>query len=244
MEKKENIDSENISRNLNVVKPIYNITPFTLLDYPDKTACILWFAGCNMRCVYCYNPEIVFGKGKISIPEVLTFLKSRKVLLDGVVLSGGECTSHKHIKPLLQEIKKLGFLVKIDTNGSNPQTLIDLVNENLVDYVALDFKATPEKFKSITDTNLFNEFKDTLSFLIKKSIPHEVRTTIHSHLFDSLDIQQMVSFLENASYKGAYYLQNFRNNSETIGKMDDSKNNSFNLSQITSQFEIVVRNEN
>lgn len=244
MEKKENIDSENISRNLNVVKPIYNITPFTLLDYPDKTACILWFAGCNMRCVYCYNPEIVFGKGKISIPEVLTFLKSRKVLLDGVVLSGGECTSHKHIKSLLQEIKKLGFLVKIDTNGSNPHTLIDLINENLVDYVALDFKATPEKFKSITDTNLFNEFRDTLSFLIKKSIPHEVRTTIHSHLFDSSDIQQMVSFLEKINYKGIYYLQKFRNNSETIGKMSDSKNNFFNLSQLTSQFEIIVRNEN
>jgi pyruvate formate lyase activating enzyme len=93
-------------------KPVYSITPFTLLDYPHKTACILWFAGCNMKCVYCYNPDIVFGKGKISISEVLNFLNRRKSLLDGVVLSGGECTSHKNIRQLLQEIKKLGFLVK------------------------------------------------------------------------------------------------------------------------------------
>jgi pyruvate formate lyase activating enzyme len=122
------------------------------------------------------------------------------------------------------EILKKYFYVEHPTKGKilfglfpfQETTLLDLINDNLVDYVALDFKATPEKFKSITDTNLFNEFKDTLSFLIKKSIPHEVRTTIHSHLFDSSDLQQMVSFLEKINYKGIYYLQKFRNNSKTI----------------------------
>ena len=91
---------------VDVAKPIYSITPFTLLDYPHKAACIIWFAGCNMRCLYCYNPDIVLGKGKLSFQEALNFLKTRINLLDGVVLSGGECTSHKNIKVLLQEIKK------------------------------------------------------------------------------------------------------------------------------------------
>lgn len=242
MEKKENINSENISRNLNVVKPIYNITPFTLLDYPDKTACILWFAGCNMRCVYCYNPEIVFGKGKISIPEVLTFLNSRKVLLDGVVLSGGECTSHKHIKPLLQEIKKLGFLVKIDTNGSNPQTLLDLINDNLVDYVALDFKATKEKYISTTQSNLFTEFNSTLNYLIKINFPFEVRTTVHSELLNERDIQEMANELENQGYIGKYFIQYNVNDTETIGNLCNSKNNFLNISLIKTSLDIIIRN--
>ena len=72
-----------------MVKSVSNITPFTLLDYPDKTACILWYAGCNMRCLYCYNPEVVFGKGKFSFPEMVSFLETRKGLLDAVVFSGG-----------------------------------------------------------------------------------------------------------------------------------------------------------
>lgn len=98
---------------LNVLnkKIIYNISPFTLLDFPDKTACILWFAGCNMRCAYCYNPDIVLGKGKKTIKEALNFIKTRKGLLDGVVLSGGECTLYKELPEIAREIKKMGFLV-------------------------------------------------------------------------------------------------------------------------------------
>ena len=242
MEKKENINNENISRNLNVVKPIYNITPFTLLDYPDKTACILWFAGCNMRCVYCYNPEIVFGKGRVSIHEFLTFLNSRKELLDGVVLSGGECTSHKYIKPLLQEIKKLGFLVKIDTNGTNSQKLIDLINDNLVDYVALDFKATKKKYLSITQSNLFKEVNSTLKYLIKVNFPFEVRTTVHSELLNERDIQEMANHLENQGYIGKYFIQYNVNDTETIGNLCNSKNNFLNISLIKTSLDIIIRN--
>ena len=88
-------------------KPIYNITPFTLLDYPDKSACIIWYSGCNMRCLYCYNPEIVLGKGSTSFPEAISFLQKRQGLLDAVVFSGGECLLHKNIVAQIKEIKEI-----------------------------------------------------------------------------------------------------------------------------------------
>lgn len=213
-----------------------------MLDYPDKTACILWFAGCNMRCVYCYNPDIVFGKGKISIQETLNFLKSRRLLLDGVVLSGGECTSHKSIFSLAREIKKLGFLVKIDTNGSNPDTIIGLINENLVDYIALDFKAPSLKFNSITQSDLFLKFDKTLYYLIKEKFPFEIRTTIHSELLSESDIMFMVKTIESKGYHGKYYLQYYVNDTETIEKTPNSKRNYFNVDNIKSSVEILIRN--
>ena len=147
-------------------KPISYITPFTLLDYPHHSACILWYAGCNMRCLYCYNPEIVFGKGTIEFSEVLSFLKTRIGLLDAVVFSGGECMIHKNITAQIKQIKALGFAVKIDTNGSKPEVLNHLIEENIVDYIALDFKAVPDKYEHITKSNLYKPFLDTLKILI------------------------------------------------------------------------------
>ena len=85
------------------------------MDYPDKSACIFWYAGCNMRCLYCYNPEIVLGKGTTTFSEAISFLKSRQGLLDAVVFSGGECLIHKNILDQIKTIKELGFLIKIDT---------------------------------------------------------------------------------------------------------------------------------
>ena len=140
-------------------QPIYNITPFTLLDYPDKSACIFWYAGCNMRCLYCYNPEIVLGKGTTTFSEAISFLKSRQGLLDAVVFSGGECLIHKNILDQIKIIKELGFLIKIDTNGSNPNVLKQLIERNLIDYAALDFKATKSNFQQITKSDLFLQFE-------------------------------------------------------------------------------------
>lgn len=116
-----------------MVKPVSNITPFTLLDYPGKSACIFWYSGCNMRCLYCYNPEIVFGKGKFSFPEMISFLETRKGLLDAVVFSGGECLIHKNIVEQIRTVKEMGFLVKVDTNGSSPKVLSELLEQNLLD---------------------------------------------------------------------------------------------------------------
>ncbi|SCY80053.1 pyruvate formate lyase activating enzyme [Flavobacterium anhuiense] len=217
-----NTNSVHISKKLLSNKAVFSLTPFTLLDYPHKTACIVWFAGCNMQCLYCYNPDIVLGKGKINFNEVLTFLKTRKGLLDGVVLSGGECTLHKKIIDFIKEIKAMGFAVKIDTNGSNPKILNSLIRDQLIDYVALDYKSLPHTFKKLTQSGLFSEFQATLSLLIQSNIPFEVRTTFHSSLITESDFIQMIKYLESQNFEGNYYVQHFMNNVPTLSKLDHS----------------------
>lgn len=217
-----NTNNELILQKESVAKPIYSLTPFTLLDYPHKSACILWFAGCNMRCLYCYNPEIVFGKGTISFEKSLQFLKSRKQLLDAVVFSGGECLLHKKSVSFITEVKKMGFLVKIDTNGSQPEVLEELFKKELINYVALDFKAMPTNFEKITQSKLFIPFEKSLLLLLQSGIPFEVRTTVHSELLNKKDIQEMIGYLENAGYVGNYYIQYFVNGVPTIEKLGHS----------------------
>jgi len=208
-------------------KIVHSITAFTLLDYPDKTACILWFAGCNMKCSYCYNPEIVFGKGSYSIPEIISFLKKRKGLLDAVVFSGGECLLHKESIVLMQLIKEMGFLIKVDTNGSKPDRLSEAIDQKLIDYVALDFKSTKEKFKFITESNLYEKFLMSLAILNQSKIPFEIRTTVHSELLGKNDLDEMISVLQTNNYAGNYFIQPFRNGVETIKNMNASKHKVF-----------------
>ncbi|HRN99211.1 MAG TPA: anaerobic ribonucleoside-triphosphate reductase activating protein [Flavobacterium sp.] len=213
------------------MSPLYNITPFTLLDFPDCTACILWFAGCNMRCQYCYNPEIVLGKGNFGYDRALNFLKKRRGLLDGVVLSGGECTLHKGLEDFAADVKLMGYRLKIDTNGSRPKVLKRLVDQSLVDYVALDLKAMPKHFKTITNSNLFKEFEQSLELLLHAGIGFEVRTTVHSSLIDREHLEQMGQYLQDAGYRGNFYVQHFVNGSQTLrplpysGKIDIARLN-------------------
>jgi len=217
-----NTNNELILQKESAARPIYSLTPFTLLDYPHKSACILWFAGCNMRCLYCYNPRIVFGKGIISFENAIQFLKGRKQLLDAVVFSGGECLLHKKSIAFIAEVKKMGFLIKIDTNGSKPEVLDELIKKKLINYVALDFKAMPQKFEKITQSKLFTPFEKSLHLLLKSNIPFEVRTTVHSDLLKKEDITEMIFYLENAGYIGNYYIQHFVNGVETIKKLGHS----------------------
>ena len=219
-----NTNNELISLKQNASTPIYSVTPFTLLDYPHKSACILWFAGCNMRCLYCYNPEIVLGKGSFSFEKILSFLHSRKNLLDAVVFSGGECLLHKNIISLISEVKKMGFLVKIDTNGSSPNVIKQLINKSLIDYIALDYKGPKAKFQNITQSDLYNSFEESLDLILKAETPFEVRTTYHSNLLTEEDLREMVGFLESKNYLGNYYIQYFKNNVETLSKLERSTN--------------------
>lgn len=198
-------------------KPVFNISPFTLLDFPDTTACIIWFAGCNMRCLYCYNPEIVLGKGKMSITSAIAFLQSRKGLLNGVVFSGGECLLHPEAITMAKEAKKMGYRIKIDTNGSLPQQIKKLVEQKLIDYIALDFKAPKEKFCKITQANTFKQFEESLNYLIKSKFPFEIRTTWHSALLSQKDYDSMLDFLTQLGYQGTYYIQSYLKTSETLG---------------------------
>lgn len=236
-----NTNNEYISKNSYQRKLIYSITPFTLLDYPDKTACIIWFAGCNMRCTYCYNPEIVTGKGEYSFADVKKFLLSRQHLLDAVVMSGGECLLSEGIIDIITEIKSMGYLVKVDTNGSRPKILKQLINNQLIDYVALDFKATKAKTFQITKADFYAEFVSCLDILLKSDIQFEVRTTVHSALLDQNDIDEMVLTLTELGYRGKYYIQHYRNESETIGNPGPSFIN-FNVKNCINQdIQIILR---
>ncbi|WP_143150962.1 anaerobic ribonucleoside-triphosphate reductase activating protein [Chitinophaga sancti] len=223
-------------------KPIHSITPFTLLDFPDKTACILWFAGCNMKCLYCYNPGIVLGKGKHSYADALQFLSRRKQLLDGVVLSGGECTSHKELPAFCHALKSAGLLVKIDTNGSNPQMMANLLAQGLVDYVALDYKAPADKYAGITQSSLYTKFEETLQVLMTDRTPFEIRTTVHTSLLNEEDLQEMVDYLTAKGFKGKLYIQHFINDTMTLGRLDNTRNRVDPRKVMSNCIELILRN--
>ena len=220
---------ENTKRGFNLSKdfltdlPLYDITKFTTLDFQENLACIFWFCKCNMRCPYCYNTPIVFGDGTTSLQDALNFLKTRQNRLTGVVLSGGECTLYPHLKELCQEIKNLGFKIKIDTNGTNPTLMKDLVENQLVDYIALDYKAPKEKFEEITKNKNFDNFERTLDYLIQKDFAFEARTTVHSNLLDTDDINFIIDDLHKRNYTKIYYLQNYLHVDDTVGKIEAQK---------------------
>src|SRR5690606_20142894 len=146
------------------------------------------------------------------VTEALAFLRSRRGLLEGVVLSGGECTLHRSIFPLLASIKELGFFAKVDTNGSRPVVMQALVKQGLIDYVALDFKAPEYRYSTVTQSNLFPAFIESLLLLMDAGIPFEVRTTVHCDLMGMEELQAMVASLQNVGYRGNYYIQHFVNN--------------------------------
>lgn len=206
--------------------PIYSLTPFTLLDFPEHTACIIWFSGCNMRCAYCHNPQIVKGKGTEKIDYILAFLEKRRGLLDGVVLSGGEATLYPGLPAFARKIKEMGYAIKLDTNGTRPDVVQNLLNEGLLDYVALDYKAPPEKFKAVTGIDKFRHFEKTLDLLCNKNAVYfEIRTTVHTALINERDIATIINHLENRQYKGTYYIQNFLadNDHPTLGFLPPQK---------------------
>lgn len=194
-----------------------------------------------MRCLYCYNPEIVLGKGTFTFSETISFLKSRQGLLDAVVLSGGECLMHKNIVQQILEIKAMGFLVKIDTNGSNPKVLEQLINENLIDYVALDFKATKEKFQEITKSDLFQPFEKSFEILLESNIQFEIRTTYHSELISVEELNEMAHYLEKHNYQGNYYIQYYRDTSPTLVELPSSNNRIEGKITISPSMNIVYR---
>lgn len=225
-----------------MANPLYDISPFTLLDYPNKAACIFWFVGCNMRCLYCYNPEIVLGKGKIGMEKAEEFLRSRKGLLQAVVFSGGECTMHPDMKELVRIAKKLGYLIKIDTNGARPNVIKKLIDESLVDYVALDFKGIGQKFNEITVNGSFRAFEETFLLLRNSNIDFEVRTTIHSTLLSKMDINSMICYLESMGYNRNYYLQLALNNVAMLSDLDQTYYSKNELEFNSQSFNIIIRN--
>ena len=191
--------------------PITSLTPFTFQDYPERTACILWFSGCNMACGYCHNPELVKGElRRLPSERIERFLEARRGRLEGVVLSGGECTLSPALPDLARYLKAMGFLVKVDTNGTCPDRLACLLDEGLADFVALDFKAPRAKFAAITGLDGWVAFRRSLRVVAAAGVAREVRTTVHADLLDRQDIETIIRDLEAVGYCGRYIVQNFR----------------------------------
>jgi len=165
------------------------IQPLSLVDFPNNTACTVFTLGCNFRCHYCYNSEFVLPeKVKEIIPycipeeKFFQFLKKRKNLLEGVCVTGGEPTIHADLPEFLEKIKAQNFLVKLDTNGSNPKMLQKILDKNLVDYVAMDIKAHPDDYEGIVAVSGFSEkIKESKKILENSGILFEFRTVIIPH---------------------------------------------------------------
>jgi len=190
----------------------------TLIDYPGKVACTVFLTGCNFRCPFCYSSEIVLPEKiktqpKISEAEFFKFLKSRKGLVEGVVICGGEPSLNNDLPEFIKKIKKLGFLVKLDTNGSNPELLEKLIKENLVDYVAMDIKQCQSpnaKSKILKATGVkadVKNIKKSIDILIKGKVDYEFRSTIVPTIHTKEDVIEMAKMIKGAR---KYFLQNFR----------------------------------
>lgn len=201
-----------------------DITPLTLLDYPGKAACIFWFSSCTFRCKYCYNPQLVLGHApEYDKEKALDFLIERAGFLDGVVLSGGECTLYPDLMALAEKIKNMGYLIKMDTNGSNPAVVRKMMEAGLIDYLALDYKAPEYLFGDVTERpREFFQFSKTLDYLIHSEASFEVRTTVHPDLLKEGDINLIIEDLYGRGYQGIYYLQNYFHTDSTLGSMRQS----------------------
>jgi len=195
----------------------------TLLDFPGKVACIVFLAGCNFRCPWCYSAELVLPEKitkqpRFSQKEFFDFLDTRIGLLDGVAICGGEPTINKDLPEFIKKIKNKGFLVKLDTNGSNPQMLKELIDAKLIDYVAVDIKASLDanfqfsifNLKSNQNDEILNKLKDienSVEILKKNLVDFEFRTTVVPNVHKKEDFMQIAKWIGGKNVK--YYLQNF-----------------------------------
>ena len=206
----------NTNKELNLLnqKIVYDFTRFTTTDYIGEIACIVWHISCNMRCSYCYNDSLVFSRiGKYSHNEVLDFLKKRVTLLSAVVLSGGEATIH-NLVPFCKEIKKLGYKIKLDTNGTNLKLIKKLISNNL---------------KSITSINSYDKLIETIKYLLKIDFSFELRTTVNTSLIDENDINEIINTIHCIGYNNTYYIQDFLETSSNIGNIKKSRSLNKNL---------------
>lgn len=190
----------------------------TLLDYPGHVAATVFFGGCNFRCPFCHNGDLVLSPNTpaaFSPEEVLAHLEKRKKILDGVCVTGGEPTLQKDLASFLERIKQLGLAVKLDTNGYRPDILKDLCRQGLVDYVAMDIKGSPEKYAQICGLTQmdFSRIKDSVSFLMEGTVDYEFRTTITRELHKKEDFASIGAWIAGAK---AYYLQGYQASPQVI----------------------------
>jgi len=175
----------------------------SLIDYPGKIASVVFTQGCNLKCFYCHNPELIDVNkrgAEIDETEVFDYLVQRKRFLDGVVVTGGEPTLQNSLEYFLSTVKNMGYLVKLDTNGTKPEVLENLISKRLLDYIAMDVKASINKYYEICGEDLdYSCIKESIAMIKKSSVAHEFRTTLAPNLetIDIKNIKGMVGLSSN-----------------------------------------------
>jgi pyruvate formate lyase activating enzyme len=188
---------------------IKGIQKLTLIDYPGHIACTIFTFGCNFRCPFCYNRSLVIDDSTPAIPmnEVFDFLSERREFLEGVVVCGGEPCIHSDLPDFIAKVKQMGFLVKLDTNGTNPGMLSDLISQNLIDYVAMDVKAPWQKYEQVVKVRVrLKDIKESFNLMVKSGIDHEVRTTVVPKIHTEKDVVKIARQVRKAK---RYFLQQF-----------------------------------
>ena len=171
----------------------------SLIDYPGKISAVVFTQGCNFRCSYCHNPQLVYPHlftQLLSIDGIFEFLEIRKKLLDAVTISGGEPTLQRGLIPFIERIKNMGFLVKLDTNGSMPDILKEILTNGLIDFVAMDIKAPFEKYDRVCDVGVcIIKIKESIRMIEASGISFQFRTTYDTDLLEDRDLQEIRLFL-------------------------------------------------
>ncbi|NTV30176.1 MAG: anaerobic ribonucleoside-triphosphate reductase activating protein, partial [Candidatus Omnitrophica bacterium] len=185
---------------------IGGLLKFSLIDYPGKVAAVVFTQGCNYRCPFCHNPELVLPelfREPLLVADVLEFLAKRQGQLQGVVVTGGEPTIHNDLPDFLQKIRDLGFLVKLDTNGSRPEMLREVLERRLVDYIAMDIKSSPEGYcKAIGVQPDIHSIRNTIQLIKESGVEHEFRTTALKAYLSEADMASIVQMIgQEENYK-------------------------------------------
>lgn len=199
---------------------VHGFQKLTLLDFPKNAACTVFTGGCNFKCPFCHNALLVTQIDEASScesDEIIDFLKKRVGLLDGVCITGGEPLLQRDIENFIVKIKSMGFKVKLDTNGSFPEKLKDLIEKNLVDYVAIDIKNSKEKYAQTIGLSTFDlaPLQQSIDLLISGNIDYEFRTTVVKQFHTNEDIEKICNWIKGAKH---YYLQSFVDSGNLIGK--------------------------
>ena len=199
---------------------IQGLQKLTLLDFPERVACTVFFAGCNFRCPFCHNASLVVDippQGDVTEEEFFSFLKKRQGILDGVCVTGGEPLLQPNIEEFIRKIKEMGYAVKLDTNGSFPEKLKSLVESGLVDYVAMDIKNCPEEYgvtAGVPNLDVSSIIKSVV-YLKEGHVPFEFRTTVVKGYHTKESFEKIGQWLQGTE---KYFLQNFVDSGDLIGK--------------------------
>jgi len=193
---------------------ISGLQKVSLVDYDEHIACTIFTSGCNFACPFCHNAGLVQGtEPEIPVSEILEYLDKRKNVLNAVCISGGEPTLHRDLPEFISKIKKLGYLVKLDTNGTNLEILKSLVENNLIDYIAMDIKNSPEKYNLTANISQNFSPKESIDYIMNCGLPYEFRTTLVNGHHTEEDIIKIAELIKGAN---KYYLQKFEDSGNCL----------------------------